>query len=80
MDGTRIPKIMKKNYGRRPVGRPRLRWEDIRSDFSLLLNIRGRRSLAETGTSGDELWKRPGPIRAVAILKKKNVQQRPIKA
>jgi hypothetical protein len=42
MDGTRMPKIMNtKFYGRRPVGRPRLRWEDIRRDSSLLLNIRG---------------------------------------
>jgi hypothetical protein len=46
----------------------------------LLLNIGGWRSLAETGISGDELWKRLGPIRAVALLKKKNVQQRPMKA
>jgi hypothetical protein len=81
MDDTRMPKIInKKFYGRRPVGRPRLRWVDIRRDSSLLLNIRGRRSLVETGTSGDEMWNRPGPIRAVAILKQKNVQQRPMKA
>lgn len=76
-----MPKIMnEKFYGRRPVGRPRLRWEDIRRGSSLLLNIRGWGSLAETGISGDELWKRPVPIRAVALLEKKYVQQRPMKA
>jgi len=33
--------------GRRPVGRPWLRWEyDIRRDFLLLLNVRGWRRLA----------------------------------
>jgi hypothetical protein len=55
MDGTRMPKIMKeKFYERRPVGRPRMRWEDIRRDSSLLLNIGGWRSPAETGISRDE--------------------------
>jgi len=54
-------KIMNETfYVRRPVGRPRLRWEDIRKDSSLLLNIRVWGSLAETGISGDELWRRPG--------------------
>jgi len=76
-----MPKIMnEKFYGRRPVGRLQLRWVDIRRDSSLLLNIRGWRNLTETGISGDELWKRPGPIRAVVLLKKKNVQQRLMKA
>ena len=66
-----MPKIMnEKFYGRRPVGRPRRRWEDNRRDSSLLLNIRGWKSLAETGISGDELWKRPDPIWVVALLKK----------
>jgi hypothetical protein len=52
MDGTRIPKIMnQKFYGRKPVERPRLRWEDIRRDSSLLPNIRGWKSIAETGIS-----------------------------
>jgi hypothetical protein len=39
---------------RRPVGRPRLRWKDnIRRDFSLLLNIKGWRKLA-----GDrDIWR-----------------------
>jgi hypothetical protein len=45
MDNTIIPKINVLNgtfHGRRPVERPRLRWEDnIRRDFSLLLHIRG---------------------------------------
>jgi len=76
-----MPKIMnEKFYGRRPVGRPWLRWEDIRRDSPLLLNIRGWGSLAETGISRDELWKRSGPIRAFGLLEKKNVQQRPMKA
>jgi hypothetical protein len=43
MDNSRIPKkvLDGKFRGRRPVGRPRLRWEDnIRRDSLLLLNIR----------------------------------------
>ena len=33
-----------KLYGRRPVARPRLKWEEVRRDSSLLLNIvRGQR-------------------------------------
>jgi len=44
MDNSRILKkvLVGKFHGRRPVGRPRLRWVDnIRRDSSLLLNIRG---------------------------------------
>jgi hypothetical protein len=33
--------------GRKRVGITRLRWEDIRSDSLLLLNLRGWRRLAE---------------------------------
>jgi hypothetical protein len=48
-------------HGRRPVGRPRLRWEDVRTESSLLLNLRRWRRLA-----GDkDIWRRnierPGP-------------------
>jgi hypothetical protein len=45
MDNSGIPKkvLDGKFHGRRPVGRPRLRWEDIRRDSLLLLNIRGWR-------------------------------------
>jgi hypothetical protein len=57
MDNFRIPKIVMngKFHGRRPVGRPRLRWEDnIRRDSLLLLNIRGWRRRA-----GDsDIWRR----------------------
>jgi hypothetical protein len=36
-----------KFHGRRPVGRPRLRWEEnTRRASLLLLNVRGRRKLA----------------------------------
>jgi hypothetical protein len=55
MDNSRIPKkvLDGKFYGRRPVGRPRLRWEYIRRD-SLLLNIREWRRWA-----GDrDIWRR----------------------
>jgi hypothetical protein len=48
MDNSRIPKKVPdgKFHGIRPVGRPRLGWEDnIRRDF-LLLNIRGWRRWA----------------------------------
>jgi hypothetical protein len=42
LDNTRIPE--KKNdgkcCGRRPVGRPRPRYEDIRRECSVLLNIK----------------------------------------
>jgi hypothetical protein len=54
MDNSRIPKkvLDGKFHGRRPVGRPRLRWEDVRRD-SLLLNIRGWRRWA-----GDrDIWR-----------------------
>jgi hypothetical protein len=55
MDNCRIPKkvLDGKFHGRRPVGRPRLRWEDnIRRDS--LLNIRGWRRWA-----GDrDIWRR----------------------
>jgi hypothetical protein len=47
MDNSRIPRkvLDRKFHGRRPVGRSRLRWKDIRRD-SLLLNIRGWRRRA----------------------------------
>jgi hypothetical protein len=48
MDNSTVAKkiLDGKFHGRRPVGRPRLRWEDnIRRD-SLLLNIRGWRGWA----------------------------------
>ena len=59
MDRSRIPKTKKAQngiyQGRRPVGRPRLRWEhNINRDSSLLLNIRGWRRL----TGGRDIWRR----------------------
>jgi hypothetical protein len=45
MDNSRIPKkvLDGKLHGRRPVGRPRLRWEDnIRRDSLSLLDEMGR--------------------------------------
>jgi len=55
MDNSRILKkvLVGKFHGRRPVGRPRLRWVDnIRRDSSLLLNIRGwRRPAGDRDTS-----------------------------
>jgi hypothetical protein len=55
----RIPRrvLDGKFHGRRPMGRPRLRWEDS----LLLLNIRGWRDWQGIGISGGELLKRPGP-------------------
>jgi hypothetical protein len=57
MDNSRIPKKVLDGefHGRRPVGRPRLRWEDsIRRDSLLLLNVRGWRRRA-----GDrDIWRR----------------------
>jgi hypothetical protein len=57
MDNSRIPKKVMdgKFHGRRPVGRPRLRWEDnIRRESLLLLHIRGWRRWA-----GDrDIWRR----------------------
>jgi hypothetical protein len=57
MDNSRILKkvLDGKLHGRRPVERPRLRWEDnIRRDSLLLLNIRGWRRRA-----GDrDIWRR----------------------
>jgi hypothetical protein len=53
----RIPKkvLDGKFHGRRPVGRPRLRWEDnIRRDSLLLLNVRGWRR----GAGDRDIWRR----------------------
>jgi hypothetical protein len=60
MDNSRIPKkvLDRKYHGRRPVGRPQLRWEDnIRRD-SLLLDGGDGQGI---GISGGELLKRPWP-------------------
>jgi hypothetical protein len=58
-----------KFHGRRPVGRPRLRWEEnIRRD-SLLLNIRGWRRWAGDRDSGGELLKRSGPNVGCSTIK-----------
>jgi hypothetical protein len=59
MDNTRIPKRKVPNgkfRGRKPVGRTRLRWEDIKMDSTLLLNtsIRGWRRLAKDR----DIWRR----------------------
>jgi hypothetical protein len=57
MDNSGIPKkvLDGKFHERRPVGRPRLRWEDnIRRDSLLLLNIRGWR---RWGVDRD-IWRR----------------------
>ena len=50
-----VPKKLldEKFHGRRPVGRPRMRWEDITRDFSLQANVRGWWKLQqERGISG----------------------------
>ena len=49
IDNTRIPKksAQWKISWKRPTGRQRLKWEDIRRDSSLQLNIRGWWRLAE---------------------------------
>jgi hypothetical protein len=68
MDDTKIPlkNCNRKFQGRRPVGRPRQRWEDIRRGSSFLLNTGGWRRLSS----------RQGPMLAVASFKekKKNIQ------
>jgi hypothetical protein len=48
MHNSRIIKkvLVLKFLGRRPEGRPQLRWTDIRRDSILLLNIRGWRRVA----------------------------------
>jgi hypothetical protein len=60
MDETKMPtKVLKVKFQRRPLGRPQLRWQDIRSNFSLLLNIRGCRSLAGDRDIWRKLLQRP---------------------
>jgi hypothetical protein len=56
MDNSRMLKkqLNGKFHGKRPVGRPRLRWKDIRWDSSLLLSIRGWRRLAQDRN----IWRR----------------------
>ena len=79
MGNSRIPKkvLDGKFHGRRLVGRPRLRWEDIRRDSQLMLNIRGWRRLL-----GDrDIWRRTvgrgqGPMRAIALLKKEKEEEK----
>jgi len=46
---SRIPKkvLNRKFRGRRLLERPRLRWEDVRRDSLLLMNISGLRRLGE---------------------------------
>jgi len=59
MDSSRTSKTVPdgKFHGRRPVGRPRLRWEsDVRRNSPLLLDIRGRRRLAGVRMSGTKHW------------------------
>jgi hypothetical protein len=56
VDDTSIPKkvLNGKFHGKRRVGKPLLRWEDIRRDSLLLLNITGWRRPA-----GDrDIWRR----------------------
>jgi hypothetical protein len=62
MGNTRILKrvLNGKFHGRRPVGRQRLRWEDTRSDSSLLLNIRGWWRLA----GNRNIWGQPLKIQS----------------
>jgi len=59
MDDTRMPtKVLKGKFHRKPLGRPQLIWQDIRSSSSLLLNIRGWRILAGDQNIWRELQKR----------------------
>jgi hypothetical protein len=75
MDNSRIPKKVMdgKFHGRRPVGRPRLRWEDnIRRESLLLLHIRGWRRWA-----GDrDIWRRTIEEAVAPLKKKKNLFRR----
>ena len=63
MGNVRMPKnvLGKYFYARKPVGRPRLRWQD-REESSLFLNVRGWRRLGEDSGKlpQGELLKRPG--------------------
>jgi hypothetical protein len=55
MDSSRISKTVLdgKFQGRRPVGKPRLKWEsDVRQNSPLLLDIRGGGRLADVKISG----------------------------
>lgn len=70
MDDTKIPQ---KNYGkfqgRRPVGRPQQRWEDISRGSSFLLNTGGwRRHSRGHGVTGGELLLVPGPDAGCCII------------
>jgi len=55
MGNSRI--LNRKFRGRRPVERPRLRWEDVRRDSLLLVKISGLRRLAEDRN----IWRRSIP-------------------
>ena len=65
----------RKFHVRRPVGRPRLRWEDnVRTDFPLLLMEKTSRG---QGISGGEMFTRgQGLIRAVVQLKKERKRRK----
>lgn len=59
MGNSRTPKkvLNRKFRGRRPVERPRLRWEDVRKDSLLLMKISGSRRLTEDRN----IWRRSIP-------------------
>lgn len=62
-----------KLHARRPVGRPRLIWQDIRRDSSFLLNIREWRRLSgDKGYLKANYWTGQGETRDVAPFRKKN--------
>jgi len=53
-----LKKVLNRKFrGRRPVERPRLRWEDVRRDSLLLMKISGLKRLAEDRN----IWRRSIP-------------------
>ena len=73
MDNTRIPEKKKdgKFCARRPVGRRRLRYEDIRRECSVLLNIKLSRRPAEDR----DIWGRTVE-EVMKLLKKKKKKKK----
>ena len=71
----RIPKKLLdgKLHGKRPMGRPRLRLEDIKIDSLLLLNTRGWWRLA--GLSGGELLKNAEPYASCRTTEEEQEQE-----
>jgi hypothetical protein len=79
MDSTIILKkkvLDGKPHGRRRVGRPRLRWKDIRRHFLVTADYENVRTLARDGGVCWRTTEEQGSMRAVAPLKNEEEREK----